>query len=121
MKPLAVVEYNKGKVGIDLSDQMASYHSTVRKGIKWNRRLGLEALLGMTVVNAWILCKLVYKEENSHENIQSRDGQIRHLIYISFFFFITMFFFLFDQIKIRSFVCSFEILTFCTYQCCLLT
>ena len=31
-KPEAVIAYNKGKSGIDLSDQMASYGTTLRKG-----------------------------------------------------------------------------------------
>ncbi|CAK9809147.1 hypothetical protein ANTQUA_LOCUS5904 [Anthophora quadrimaculata] len=34
LKPLAVVEYNAGKRGIDYSDQMVSYATTIRKGIK---------------------------------------------------------------------------------------
>ena len=33
-KPLVVLAYNKGKAGIDLSDQMASYATTLRKGNK---------------------------------------------------------------------------------------
>ena len=33
-KPLPVLAYNSGKAGIDLSDQMASYVTTLRKGIK---------------------------------------------------------------------------------------
>ena len=34
LKPLAVVEYNEGKSGIDYSDQMVSYATTIRKEIK---------------------------------------------------------------------------------------
>jgi len=34
-KPFAILEYNKGKGGIDLSDQMASYAITIMKGVKW--------------------------------------------------------------------------------------
>jgi len=32
-KSLAILEYNKGKGGIDLSNQMASYATTLRKGL----------------------------------------------------------------------------------------
>lgn len=39
-KPLAVLAYNNGKVGIDLSDQICSYATTLRKGVKWYRKLG---------------------------------------------------------------------------------
>ena len=56
-KPLVVLAYNKGKAGIDLSDQMASYATTLRKGIKWYRKLAIELLLGTAVVNAWVLYK----------------------------------------------------------------
>ena len=33
-KPLAVLAYNRGKRSIDLSDQMASYVTTLKKGVK---------------------------------------------------------------------------------------
>lgn len=56
-KPLAVLEYNKGKAGIDLSDQMASYSNTLRKGLKWYRKLAIELLLGLSVVNAFTVYK----------------------------------------------------------------
>ena len=52
LKPLAVVEYNEGKCGMDYSDQMVSYATTIRKGIKWYRKLGIQLLLGISVVNA---------------------------------------------------------------------
>ena len=54
-KPLAILAYNKGKSGIDKSDQMASYATSLRKGVKWYRKLGIELILGISVVNAWIL------------------------------------------------------------------
>lgn len=62
-KPLAVLAYNKGKSGIDLSDQMGSYATTLRKGIKWFRNLGMELILGIGVVNAWCLYKEVAKKK----------------------------------------------------------
>ena len=61
-KPLPVLAYNSGKAGIDLSDQMASYVTTLRKGIKWYRKLGLELLLGISMVNAWVVYKHVTKK-----------------------------------------------------------
>lgn len=62
LKPLAVLEYNKGKCGIDYSDQMVSYASTMRKGIKWYRKLGVELLLGTSIVNALVVYKIVTKK-----------------------------------------------------------
>ena len=52
LKPLAVVEYNEGNCGINYSDQMFFYAATIRKGIKWYRKLGIQLLLGTSVVNA---------------------------------------------------------------------
>ena len=57
LKPKAVIEYNKGKAGIDLSDQMSAYASVLRKGIKCYRRLAFELLLGVAVVNAYFIFK----------------------------------------------------------------
>ena len=54
-KPAAIVAYNKGKGGIDLSDQ----YSSLRKGIKWYRKLAFEILFGISVINAYLLYKSV--------------------------------------------------------------
>ena len=54
-KPEAVVYYNKSKQGIDVSDQMASYHSAVRKSIRWFHKLAVEFLMGTAVVNALVM------------------------------------------------------------------
>lgn len=58
-KPIAIVDYNKGKCGIDISDQMSSYESPVRKGVKWYRKLALELITSTAVVNALIVYKQV--------------------------------------------------------------
>lgn len=54
-KPLAILAYNYGKTGIDRSDQMVSYATTIRKRIKWYRKLALHLLLGTSIVNAHIV------------------------------------------------------------------
>ena len=58
IKPLAVVEYNEGKCGIDYSDQMVFYAITIRKGIKRYRKLGIQLLLGISVLNALTVYKI---------------------------------------------------------------
>ena len=58
LKPLAVVEYNDGKCSINYSDQMDFYATTIRKGIKWYRKLGIQLLLGISVVNALTVYKI---------------------------------------------------------------
>lgn len=45
-KPKAIVDYNAGKSSIDLSDQMSSYSSALRKSIRWYKKLAVEMLLG---------------------------------------------------------------------------
>ncbi|CAH1960999.1 unnamed protein product [Acanthoscelides obtectus] len=64
-KPSLVVDYNSCKSFIDLSDQLKSYCSPLRKGVKWYRKLAFEILLGSAVVNAFILYKTVTKAKIS--------------------------------------------------------
>uniref|UniRef100_T1I3L1 DDE_Tnp_1_7 domain-containing protein n=1 Tax=Rhodnius prolixus TaxID=13249 RepID=T1I3L1_RHOPR len=54
-KPNCVLDYNKAKQGVDLSDQMSSYSTVLRKGTKWYRKLAFELLFGTSLVNAWVL------------------------------------------------------------------
>lgn len=51
-KPAAVLDYNKHKQGINLSDHMSSYHQTLRKSVRWFHKVALHLLLGVAVVNA---------------------------------------------------------------------
>ncbi|KAF5281757.1 hypothetical protein FQR65_LT14552 [Abscondita terminalis] len=57
-KPKFILDYNAGKAGIDLSDQLSSYSSPVRKSIRWYHKLVTELLFGTSVVNAYIVFKL---------------------------------------------------------------
>ena len=54
-KPMAVIEYNNAKKGVDISDQMSSYYTCVRKTIKWYKTVFFEIFLGAAVVNAWYI------------------------------------------------------------------
>ena len=74
-KPLAVLAYNRGKGGIDLSDQMASYVTTLRKGVKWYRKLATELLLGMAVVNAWVAYKEATKKKIQISKFRKRVAE----------------------------------------------
>ncbi|XP_046666743.1 piggyBac transposable element-derived protein 4-like [Homalodisca vitripennis] len=53
-KPLVIVEYNKGKMGIDVSDQLSSYSTGVRKSRRWYHKAAEEIVLGTAVVNSWL-------------------------------------------------------------------
>lgn len=61
MKPKAVLDYNKAKSFIDLSDQMSSYSTTLRRTIKWYRKIIFELLFGTSVVNALVLYNMANK------------------------------------------------------------
>lgn len=54
-KPRCVTDYNKAKKGVDYSDQMSSYHTVLRRGLKWYRKVMFELLFGTCVVNSWII------------------------------------------------------------------
>ena len=51
MKPEIIMCYNKGKQGIDISDQIASYFTPLRKTVRWYHKIGFEFLLNTAVVN----------------------------------------------------------------------
>ncbi|CAH1972725.1 unnamed protein product [Acanthoscelides obtectus] len=59
LKPQCVIDYNLAKKGADFNDQMSSYHTAVRKTLKWYRKVMFELLLGTTVVNSWIVYNTV--------------------------------------------------------------
>ena len=59
LKPSAILFYNKHKQGIDLSDQMSSYFTPLRKTIRWYHKVVFEILLGTAMVNALLLYKTV--------------------------------------------------------------
>ena len=52
IKPAATLYYNQTKQGIDVSDQMISYHRCLRKSIRWFHKVAMDILLGVAVVNA---------------------------------------------------------------------
>jgi hypothetical protein len=62
-KPAAIIDYNKHKAYIDLSDQMKAYTTYLRRGVKWYRKLAIELLVGSALVNAFILHQKVANEE----------------------------------------------------------
>lgn len=53
-KPEIIVQYNNYKAYIDLSDQMKSYSTALRR-IKWFRKLAVELITGSALVNSYVL------------------------------------------------------------------
>ena len=56
-KPRCILDYNNSKKGVDISDQMSSYYTSLRKTIKWYKKAVFEIILGTAVVNAWVIYK----------------------------------------------------------------
>lgn len=54
-KPICIFDYNNGKSSIDISDQMATYGSALRRCTKWYRKLMFEIIWGTSLVNAHFL------------------------------------------------------------------
>ena len=57
-KPAAVLQSNKGKSGVDASDQVAAKYSPARKTIKWYRMLGFDLIL-MSAVNSYRIHRIL--------------------------------------------------------------
>lgn len=64
-KPEIILDYNKCKAFIDLSDQLKAYSTSLRKGVKWYRKLAVELLTGTTLINAYCLHQKVTHKKNS--------------------------------------------------------
>ncbi|CAF4947421.1 unnamed protein product [Pieris macdunnoughi] len=67
-KPRVILDYNKSKGSVDMSDQMGAYSSPLRKTVKWYKKLAVELLLNTAVVNAWVMYT-----ENKKSNISIVD------------------------------------------------
>jgi hypothetical protein len=57
LKPDLIFDYNNIKKGVDISDQLGSYYTVLRKTIKWYRKIVLELVCTTLVVNAYFLHK----------------------------------------------------------------
>lgn len=59
MKPAIIVDYNRAKGAVDLSDQMAAYQTPLRKTLKWYKKIAFDLILNVAMVNALVLYKTV--------------------------------------------------------------
>ncbi|MEL7520415.1 MAG: transposase, partial [Cyanobacteria bacterium J06553_1] len=57
-KPVVVVDYNKGKAGVDVSDQYAASYAVRRKCVKWYQTLFCH-LIDTVVVNAYLIHRVL--------------------------------------------------------------
>lgn len=78
-KPDVVYSYNFAKKGVDLSDQMSSYYSNLRKSIKWYKKVVFELLFGTALVNAWVIHKK-FSTNSKFTLLQFREEIINKLL-----------------------------------------
>ena len=79
MKPQVVLDYNEGRQGTDLSDQLSAYYTCLRKSIKWYRKVAFELIFGTALVNSY----LIYKENYTESTVtilQFRESLVRSLL-----------------------------------------
>ncbi|UYV70445.1 PGBD5 [Cordylochernes scorpioides] len=67
-KPDAVIDYNKGKVGVDRSNQMMAYYSFSRKTLKWWKKIFFH-LFSLCFVNG----NIIYNKANPDKKISLKD------------------------------------------------
>nr|XP_033331114.1 piggyBac transposable element-derived protein 4-like [Megalopta genalis] len=88
MKPDLVFDYNNAKKGVDLSDQMASYYSCLRKTVKWYRKIAIQLLCGTAIVNAYNIHKtwgsgqmsiLKFREKIIHKLLITEEISVRQI------------------------------------------
>ena len=65
MKPQVVLDYNAGRIGTDLSDQLSSYYTCLGRSIKWYRKVAFELVFGTALVNSYLMYKKkLYRKRN---------------------------------------------------------
>lgn len=78
-KPQVVLDYNQGKQGIDLSDQLSTYYTCLRRSKKWYQKVAFEMIFGVSIVNAYLIYKENY-DTRSMTLLQFRESLVRSLL-----------------------------------------
>ena len=60
MKPPVVLNYNEGKQGIDLSDQLSTYYTCLRQSKKRYHKVPFERIFEVSIVDAYSIYKESY-------------------------------------------------------------
>ena len=79
MKPQVIVDYNKGKQGIDLSDQLSTYYTCLRRSKKWYQKVTFEMIFEVSIVNAYLIYKENYDTSRT-AMLQFRESLVRSLL-----------------------------------------
>ena len=79
VKPQVVLDYNEGRQGTDLSDQLSTYHTCLRRSVKWYRKVAFELIFGTAVVNSYLIYNETYASSNI-QILQFRESLARSLL-----------------------------------------
>ena len=82
VKPSCVLTYNRGMGGVDNSDQRASTYCSVRKQVKWYKKLFFY-MFDMCVVNSYLVYKELRNGEACCDLLQFRMMLVNQLIITS--------------------------------------
>ena len=79
MRPHVIVDYNKGKQGVNLSDRLSAYYTCLRRSKKWYRKVAFETLFGMSIVNTYLIYKENYDTSRT-TMLLVRESLVRSLL-----------------------------------------
>jgi hypothetical protein len=79
MKLLVVLDYNKRKQGINLSDQLSTYYICLRRSKKWYLKVAFEMVFRVSIVNAYLIYKEYYGTKMM-TMLQFRESLVRSLL-----------------------------------------
>uniref|UniRef100_A0A1B6MGI3 PiggyBac transposable element-derived protein domain-containing protein n=1 Tax=Graphocephala atropunctata TaxID=36148 RepID=A0A1B6MGI3_9HEMI len=82
MKPKCVLAYNAAKKGVDISDQLSSYYSPLRKTTKWYKKVAVEIILGTCVVNYFVLFNSTKEKKDQWNLLKFRTQLAKSLVAI---------------------------------------
>jgi hypothetical protein len=79
IKPDVIIDYNDAKKGIDISDQLASFHSPLRKSLTWYKKIAIDLLFQVAIINA----RCIYNEVTDGPKLtvlQVQEHLVRHFL-----------------------------------------
>lgn len=73
--PKVVMDYKKGMVAIDLSDQFGAYTNPLGKSLKWFRKVEFEIILTMYIFNKYIIHFIGNRKHDIRNRFQKKCCQ----------------------------------------------
>ncbi|XP_018014224.1 piggyBac transposable element-derived protein 4 isoform X3 [Hyalella azteca] len=80
LKPQSILDYSAAALAIRKPDELTSCNSAIRSSTKWYRKLAIEVLTGIAVINAWALYNQFYSHQKTMELIEFKECLVMSLI-----------------------------------------